>query len=249
MERHVLRESGDSVVTGIYTQQRRGILVEGAFVITEVRFVCRADFHHDCPALVDAVGQPERPANLDQLSPRHHHFPPRAQRRQDQQGRRGVVVHHHRRRRARQPAQEFLGVVIALTAQAGLEVDLHVAAPTQPRQRLHGPPRQHRPPEARVQDNARRVNHHPQPLRLLPHCERFHRIHQRPNLGRGIGGPELLPIEVQRLPDGIQHNRARVQLYQFAHPRLVKQHGYRRQVSPWIGWNLSHVNRFRAPLS
>ena len=86
-----------------------------------MRLVGRADLDERGAALVDAVRQAERPADLDQLPPRHDDLATVTQRRQQEQRRRRVVVDHQRRLGPRQPAQQPFGHVLELGIGQSLE--------------------------------------------------------------------------------------------------------------------------------
>ena len=140
-------------------QQRRGVFGDGLRVIAQMRLVGRAHLNQNGPALVDAVREPVRTADLDQLAPRTDDFPARAQAGEHEHRGGGVVVDHQGGLGPRELAEELFRQVVAFPPAAGFEVDLEVAASVQPGERLHRRFRQHGAPQPGVQDDPRAVNH------------------------------------------------------------------------------------------
>src|SRR2546428_10074415 len=81
-------------------------------------------------------GEPERSADLDELTPRDDHFAPFAERGQSEQDGRRVVVHDQCRLADEEPGEQTLDEVGALPATPGLEVELEVAVRGRYRKRI-----------------------------------------------------------------------------------------------------------------
>ena len=93
--RHVGYETIDSEVGGMHLQHRSAIMdLEGGGVVTESGSVGGPDFDETCATRFHHQWEPERSADLDQLSPGHRDSLARGGGGQGEQHRRRVVVDH-----------------------------------------------------------------------------------------------------------------------------------------------------------
>ena len=105
---------------------RAGVRPDRGRVVGEPRPVGRAHLDQPRARLRDHVGDPERPADLDELPARHHQLAPAGERGGRQQHGAGAVVDDDRGLGAGQLAQQPLDVRLARPARARLEVVLEV---------------------------------------------------------------------------------------------------------------------------
>ena len=105
------------------------------------------------------VRDAEPSADLDQLAARDDHLSASGDGGQPQKRRCGVVVYNHRRFGSGETAKKALGMNVTFAAPAGSDVVLEIrVALRQRRDAFHCRLRQRRPPEIRVNDDARCVD-------------------------------------------------------------------------------------------
>ena len=158
-QRDLAGEADDAVVARMHPQDGGGVWGNGVLIIFEVRAIGRADFDQSGLALGHHFRQPERAADLDELAPRDDDLLLRGQRRQHQHRGGGVVIDHRSRFRARKLSEDRLDQFVPLNPFATLAVHSQRRVALQLGQhRIYHAAGKYRPSQARVQDDARRVD-------------------------------------------------------------------------------------------
>jgi hypothetical protein len=110
--------------------------------------------------LREDLGNPETAADLHELAAAHDDFAPGGQRREGEKHRRGVVVHDERVFGSGERRQEVDGVHAAVATLSALQIVFQGrVAGAHLRDGFERAPRERRPPEVCVQDDAGRVQH------------------------------------------------------------------------------------------
>ena len=161
--RGLLGEADDPVVAVVDPQDRGGLRADRPLVVREPRLVGRPHLAEPGARDLEDLRQPEAAADLDELTARDDHLAARRQGAEGQDRRGGVVVDDGRRLGTGQLAQEPRDARGAPAALAVVELELEVAvAPGHRGDRFGRLRRQRGPPQARVQQDARRVDHGPE---------------------------------------------------------------------------------------
>ncbi len=160
LDRHRLDEPGDAVVGREDLEQERGPGLDRRLVVGEPGAIGGADLDQLDARRLQDLRDAEGAADLDQLAARDHRPAPGGQRGEREQQRRGVVVDHQRRLGAGHRPQQAVDPAVAISAPAGLEVELEIAVGVeQRRQRLGDLRRQGRTAEVGVDQDAGGVEH------------------------------------------------------------------------------------------
>ena len=214
------REAEHAVVGRVHAQDRSRLRSERPRVVGRARAVGRADLAQPGARALHDLGDAEAVADLHELAARDHDLAPACERgeREHQRGR--AVVDADGRLCARQLADERRDVVLPRAAPAGGEIELQIRiAGGHGLHALERGVRQRRPPEVRVEDDARGVEH-----RSQRRLER--RAHAAAELGCERCGGRVLAL---RAPFG--QRRARL-----AHAERVRRIACRlahEQVDRW----------------
>ena len=153
-------EPDDREVRAVDLEQEAGRRPDRRLVVARVGLVRGADLDEHAARQLQDLGEPERPADLDQLAARDHDLLVGRERGEAEHGRGGVVVDDHRVLGAGELAEQRAQVIVARAARAALEVVLEVRVPARDlvdRGARGG--RERRAPEVGVQHDAGRVDH------------------------------------------------------------------------------------------
>ena len=159
-QRDLLGEPDGAEVGRVHPHQGGRVRADRALVVGDARAVGGPDLDQPGAGRREDLGDPERAADLDQLTAGDHDLAPVRGGREGEQHGGGVVVHGHRRGGARQLANERLHVGLAAAARAGAEVVLEVRVSARRAvdrlERLEG---ERRTTEVGVDHDTRRVDH------------------------------------------------------------------------------------------
>jgi hypothetical protein len=145
-------------VAAVHLQEQRRVGADGALVVVPVGAVGGPHLDQADAGAGDDLRQAEGPADLDQLAPRDDHLAaPRQGVEGQQQGRR-VVVDGQGRLGAAEYGELLGHGPEAVTPPARVDVELQVAVAGRRRRRGRGGRGQGRPPQVRVEHDARRID-------------------------------------------------------------------------------------------
>ena len=158
-QRHFTGEADDAVIAGMHTHEGRSLSRDGVLVILEVRAIGRADFDEPGLALGHDFRQPERTADLDQLAARDDDLLLRRQRCEHQHRGGRIIVDDCSRFRAGKLREDILDEFVTLDPLAALAIDGERRVTFQFSQhRIDDTAGENRPSQARMQDDAGRID-------------------------------------------------------------------------------------------
>jgi hypothetical protein len=153
-------EPGDDEVRRVHLEDEPGLGADRLRVVVQGGPVGGADLAQPRPAGGQQVRDAEAVADLDQLPPAHDDLAARGQGERTQQQGRGVVVHHvHRSRVGHGRGEQGERAAPTPGPRTSDEIEFDICRLSRDRERLHRRPRQRRPAEVRVDDDAGRVDH------------------------------------------------------------------------------------------
>ena len=157
---HVRGESSDLEIRAVHLEQQFTVRRQRPVVIVGMGSVGGADFDDAGSGARHDVGDPERPADLDQLAAGDDRLAVARQRAEREQHRAGGIIHDQRIGRTRQLDEQITTVRVTGSTRPAAEVvfERRITARHAGERRDRGA-RQRRATEIRVEHDARRVDH------------------------------------------------------------------------------------------